>query len=103
MGVSSVGYNPWPMEWTGPQMSIMVIYNSSWSVLIQRIRVMIVRWHSDLLNTKENILPVCDKPYHTNQRRVQKGGKIEDLRNYALTYLLAEYWLYYERLTALFK
>jgi len=24
----------------------------------------IVRWQSDLENTKESILPVCDKPYH---------------------------------------
>ena len=25
----------------------------------------IVRWQSDLVNTKESVHPVCDKPYHT--------------------------------------
>ena len=28
---------------------------------------MIVRGHSEPLNTKESILPVCDKPNHTNK------------------------------------
>jgi len=31
-------------------------------------------------NTKENVLPICDKPYHTNKRNVQKGEEIEMLR-----------------------
>ena len=25
------------------------------------------RRQSDLVNTKESVLPVCDKPYHTNK------------------------------------
>ena len=41
--------------------------------------VTIVNWQSDLINTKESILSVCDKPYHTNKRNVQKG-EIEILR-----------------------
>jgi len=34
--------------------------------------VMIVKRQSDIVNTKENILPVCDRPYHTKKRKVQK-------------------------------
>jgi len=33
----------------------------------------IVGWQHDLVNTKEIVLSVCDKPYHTNKRIVQKG------------------------------
>jgi len=44
---------------------------------------MFVRLQSDLENTKEGILPVCDKPYHQNKRKVQKGGiwKLKFCRN----------------------
>jgi len=68
--------------------SIMIIYDSTWSILIQWIRVMIVGWHSDQVNTKESILPFCDKPYHTNKRRVQIGEGIEALQNCAFTDIL---------------
>jgi len=44
---------------------------------------MIVRWQSDLVNTKESILPVWDQPYHANKRNIQKGEEIEVLRNCA--------------------
>jgi len=44
----------------------------------------IVGWQSDLVNTKESIIPVCDKPYHTNKIILQKWEAIEKLRNYAL-------------------
>jgi len=43
-----------------------------------------VRWQSDQLCTEES---VCDKPYHTNKRNVQKEEDMEVLRNYALLYL----------------
>ena len=69
---------------TVPQLSIMTIYNGTLSVLIKWIWVMIVRWHFDLVNTKESVLPVCDKPNHTNERMVQKGEEIEVMRNCAL-------------------
>jgi len=36
-----------------------------------------------VVNAKENILPVCDKHYHTNKINTQKWG-IEVLRDYAL-------------------
>jgi len=39
---------------------------------------------SDLVNTKESVLPVHDKHYHMNKRSVQKEEVIEVLRNYAL-------------------
>jgi len=35
--------------------------------------VIIVRWQSDLANTKDSVLHVYDKPYHTNKNKVQKG------------------------------
>ena len=55
----------------------MIIYNSTWSILTQWIRVMIVRWQSDLVNTKlESERPDCDKPYHSNKSKVQKGEEI---------------------------
>ena len=44
---------------------------------------MIFKLQSDLVQ-KESVLPVCDRPYHTNKRKVQKGEKIELLRNCAL-------------------
>jgi len=31
---------------------------------------MIVGWQSDIVNTKESVLPFCDKPYHMNTRKV---------------------------------
>jgi len=37
----------------------------------------IVFVQSDLVNTKESVPPVCDKPYHTNQGTIQKGEEIE--------------------------
>ena len=60
-------------------------YNSTWSILIQLIRVMIVRWQYHRVNAKEIVLPVCDKSYHTNKRKVQKGEEIEVLRNCAMS------------------
>ena len=44
----------------------------------------IVRRQSDLVNTKESGLPVCDKPDQTNNGIQQKWEEIKDLRNYAL-------------------
>jgi len=55
------------VQWTVPQLSVMVIYYSTWSMLIQCIRVMIVRWQSELVIAKEGLLPVCDKPYHMDK------------------------------------
>jgi len=37
----------------------------------------------DIVNTKESVLPVCNTPYHTNTRIVQKGEEIVVVRNYA--------------------
>ena len=48
------------------------------------MRGYIVRLHSDLVNTKESVLLVCDKHYHINKGNIQKGGEIKVLRNYAL-------------------
>jgi len=56
----------------------MIIYNSTWSILIQCIRVMIFRWQSNLVNAKESVLPVCDKPYHTNKKYYRNGRRLKN-------------------------
>jgi len=70
-----------------PQLSIMIIYNSKWSILIQWFNVMIVSWQCDLVNTTENVFPVCDKPYHTNKWNVQNRKEIAVLRK-CVAYLI---------------
>jgi len=42
-----------------------------------------VRWQSDLVNTKEREIPVCDQPYHTHNGFQQNGEEIKNLWNYA--------------------
>ena len=63
-------------QWIVPQLPFLIIYNNTWSILIQLIRVMIFSWQSDLINTKESVFSVCDKPYHTNKRIVGKEEEI---------------------------
>ena len=46
---------------------------------------MIVRRH--VVHTKDCIHPVCDKPYHMNTKKVQKGEEIKVLQNFALMHL----------------
>ena len=65
------------MKWKVPQKSILISYNSTWSILIQRFRVMIVRWQSDLVYTKESILSACDQPYHTNKRQYRETSRLK--------------------------
>ena len=43
----------------------------------------IVRWQSDLENTKESILPV-DKPYHKIKENMPHGEELENVWNYPL-------------------
>ena len=43
-----------------------------------------VMGQSDIVNTKENVLAVCDQTYHTNKRKVQNREEIEILQNFAL-------------------
>jgi len=42
----------------------------------------------DLVNTKESVLPVWNKPYHTIKRKAQKGEEIDVLRNCSLLWQL---------------
>ena len=42
---------------------------------------------SDLVNTKESILPVCDKPYHTVKENLPQWVELEHLWNYALLFM----------------
>jgi len=37
----------------------------------------IVGWQSDLVNTKESVLPVCDKPYQTDNELQQNGRRLK--------------------------
>jgi len=54
-------------QWTVPQLSIRIIYSSIFLFnFIPLDKVYIVKWQSNLVNTKESLLPVCDKPYHKN-------------------------------------
>jgi len=73
------------LQWTVPQLSIMIIYNSTWSILIQ--------WTRDILPgdklTKESVLPVCDQPYHMNNEFQEMWTEIKKLWNHAL----AQKWL----------
>ena len=71
--------------------SVMIIFNSSWSILIQWI----VRWQSDLVNTKK-LLPVCNKPNHINKGKLQKAEGIEVLRIYAYcTWILYQFKVFW--------
>ena len=45
----------------------------------------IVSWQSDLENTKESILPVCDKPYHKIKENMPLGEELDNLWNYLLS------------------
>jgi len=45
---------------------------------------MIVRGQYDVVNSKESVLPVCDKNYHTNKRKVQKGEEFKLVRDCGL-------------------
>jgi len=60
------------LQWAVPQLAIMIIYNSSWSILIQEIRVMIVRWQSDLVKQNKAIFLY----ENNNKRKVQKRNEI---------------------------
>jgi len=52
----------------------MIIYNCSLSILIQKIRIIL---SAVLENTKESILPVCDKPYHNIKENMPQGEELE--------------------------
>ena len=49
----------------------------------------IVSWQSDQENTKEIILPVCDKPYHKIKENMPLGEKLENLWNYPLNIIIS--------------
>jgi len=84
--------------WTVPQLSIMIIYNCTLSILIQGLYCQLTIWPR---NTKETILPVCDKAYHKIKENMPLGEELEILWNYPLPscryrvcFLLTDlYWL----------
>jgi len=71
------------VQWKGPLMSILIIYNSTWSILIQWIRV-ILSGDNLTLQIQKSVLAVCDKPYHTNKENTESRD-IKDLQNYAMS------------------
>jgi len=71
---------------------IFIIYNTIWSKFVQWFCVRIVRWQSNLVNTKESIFPVCDDSYHRNKKKVQKGKVIDVLRNCAFRMIFPPFW-----------
>jgi len=76
-----------------------VSYIRKWSIFIHWIRVLIVRWQSDLVNTKESLLPVSDTPYHTNKRKLQKGEWIKVNYNHWTVIIIIQvspsnYWVH---------
>ena len=44
----------------------------------------IVSWQPELENTKENIISVCDKPYHKIKENMPLGEELKRLWNYPL-------------------
>jgi len=46
-----------------------------------------ISWQSDLENTEESILPVCDKPYHKIEENMPLGEELEKLWNYSQTWI----------------
>jgi len=63
------------------------ILNSTWSMFIQWIRVILSGDNLTYQIQKESVLdlPACDKPYHTNKRVLQKWEKF---KNYSFTHAI---------------
>jgi len=38
---------------------------------------MIVRWQSYLVNTKESVIPICDKPYISKEQKKCTGMEVD--------------------------
>ena len=56
------------------QSSIMISYNSTWSILIQWIRVMIVRWQSDLVKKEKEYTLFVITLSHEQKKSTKMGG-----------------------------
>jgi len=60
-----------------PQLSIMFSYNSTRSIFYQMNVGYDCHVKPDQINTIENVLPVCDKPYHENKKQYGKGRRLK--------------------------
>jgi len=49
---------------------LMIIYNSTWSILIQWSRFIFSGDNLTYVNTKESVLPVGDKHYRMNKQKL---------------------------------
>jgi len=72
-------------------LSCLILYNGWLSVLIQWIRAIMIRWQSDLLNTKERILLVCENLITITKKRNDRKGRKVDLCETAHFF---EAWVY---------
>jgi len=54
----------------------MIIYNSTKSWLIIIGNGLECQVTNLTVNTKESVFPVCNKPYHKNKRKLQKGEEV---------------------------
>ena len=59
--------SPPPQEWTVPQLSVMIIYNCTWSILIQQIRITLLR---DNLTQKTQ-----NKDLFTRSKKIYRIGR----------------------------
>jgi len=70
-------------HWTVPQMSIIIIYNSTWSILIHLDYI--VRWQSDLKTQKKDPFTSL----HKIKANLPHWAEFDFLRNGASCYLLS--------------
>ena len=77
----------WAVEWTVPQLSVMIIYNSTWSILIQQIRIIL---SGDNLTQKTQ----KKEPFtslHKIKANLPHWAEFEILRNGALIHVVSRY------------
>jgi len=88
-------------RWAVRKLSIMFFYNT-WSNLIQWIRDLIVRWQSDLVNTK-GVFLVCVKRDYTNLKNIRKLNGIEVCRTMHWKMLTVQVWHSLSKFNHMFK
>jgi len=72
-----------PSLWTVPQLLIMTIYNSPWSIIIQWIRDILADDNlTDYIQNNVYFLFLINTPYHMNNGFQQMWAEIKHLWNY---------------------
>jgi len=80
----------------------MLIFTYTWSNLNQWIRDLIVRWQSDLVNTK-GVCFVCVKRYNTNLKNILKLKEIKVCRTVHCEMLTVQVWHSLSKCNHMFK